>query len=120
MTPERAKQLLPIITAFAEGKPIQYRPRPHYTDWGDCSQRGLNFEAPGDYRIKPDVLKVEPYRRYLWRISDGTNRVRIGHVYQDNALQPGHVETHHYFIQWVDKDWVKESHEQEEKNATTA
>lgn len=52
MTPQRAKELLPIISAYANGEPIQYRKDTH-SEWRD-SLGGLGFEAQGcQYRIKP-------------------------------------------------------------------
>ena len=51
MTPQRAKELLPILTAYANGEPIQYR-RDNHSEWRD-SFGGLGFEAQGcQYRIK--------------------------------------------------------------------
>ena len=53
MTREEAKQLLPIIQAFADGKTIQAID-PYEDEWVD--QAGLNFKAlfEGQYRIKPE------------------------------------------------------------------
>ena len=58
MTREEAKELLPIIQAFADGKHIQWRN--HCKNWIDIDERdGLNTEFPlSVYRIKP-----EPYYR---------------------------------------------------------
>lgn len=50
MTKERAKELLPIITAFAEGKTIQAT---HGEDWKDIDCP--NWEATGArWRVKPE------------------------------------------------------------------
>lgn len=51
MTREQAKELLPVIQAFAEGKTVQFR----FSDgtWVDCRQ--LDFSGPQlNYRIKPE------------------------------------------------------------------
>ena len=54
MTREEAKELLPIIQAFAEGKEIQYRNS--FNEWIDIKKNeGLSFiKTPLDYRIKPE------------------------------------------------------------------
>ena len=61
MTREQAKELLPIIQAFAEGKIIQYK---NFLDeWTDIEENeGLSFiKTPLDYRIKPQP-KYRPFK----------------------------------------------------------
>jgi len=97
MTPERAKELLPIIQAFAEGKVIQYRETPAYM-WHPCPN-GASFNGRGEYRIKPATLK---YRLYIVRLSDEMRVV----AWND---QPGwgiaHIESGQNFIRWIDTEW---------------
>ena len=50
MTREQAKQLLPIIQAFAEGKVIQYK---YNTGWENMKNPSFNGN-PTEYRIKPE------------------------------------------------------------------
>lgn len=51
MTPERAKELLPVIQAFAEGKPVQYK---NDGEWKDVNPKyGLAWFDNCDYRVKP-------------------------------------------------------------------
>ena len=58
MTREEAKNLLPIIQAYAEGKTIQFRV--HINDeWRDVKELVLNGFT-GEYRIKPE-LKCRPF-----------------------------------------------------------
>lgn len=55
MTPEHAKALLPFITAYSEGKTIQYLKKGD-TVWRGMNEEGAFFHAPADtleYRIKP-------------------------------------------------------------------
>ena len=61
MTREEAKELLPIIQAFADGKHIQWRN--HCKNWIDIDERdGLNTEFPlSVYRIKPEP-KYRPFK----------------------------------------------------------
>ena len=56
MTREEAKELLPIIQAFAEGKAIQFKTK--YVDWieTDCP----TWVKQSQYRIKPEP-KYRPF-----------------------------------------------------------
>ena len=61
MTREEAKELLPIIQAFAEGKVIQYRNNSNeWLDIGKYSSVGFT-RLPLDYRIKPEP-KYRPFK----------------------------------------------------------
>ena len=57
MTREEAKEMLPIIKAFAEGKAIQYKN--NYVDWieTDCPI----WAKESQYRIKPQQ-KYRPFK----------------------------------------------------------
>ena len=97
MTREEAKELLPIIKAFAEGKEIQYRNS--FNEWIDIKKNeGLSFiKTPLDYRIKPEsqyrpfktqeecwneMLKHQPFG---WAKSKKSERhFSIGSVLWDN------------------------------------
>ena len=61
MTREEAKELLPIIQAWIEGKEIQYRTCPD--KWVDIEENErVNFTSPpSDYRIKPKP-KYRPFK----------------------------------------------------------
>ena len=61
MTREEAKELLPVIKAFAEGKEIQYRNS--FNKWIDIKKNeGLSFiKTPLDYRTKPEP-KYRPFK----------------------------------------------------------
>jgi hypothetical protein len=61
MTRENAKKLLPIITAYAEGKTIQVLLNPE--GWTD-SIGGLGFDSPPElYRIKPEPRIFDAFIR---------------------------------------------------------
>ena len=66
MNKERAKELLPVIQAFAEGKEIQYR-QINYPEgeWHDTL--APTWSPNCQYRIKP-----EPFERWLVVNSRGT------------------------------------------------
>jgi hypothetical protein len=56
MTPEHAKELLPIITAFANGEEVQYKNT--RGQWDIPDEYGLSFiERPDYYRIAPKPRK---------------------------------------------------------------
>ena len=58
MTREQAKELLPIIQAFAEGKQIEVKRKNEWFGIGD----DIYFsESPSDYRIKPEP-KYRPFK----------------------------------------------------------
>ena len=59
MTRGEAKEWLPIIQAWAEGKPIQYQ-----TDsrsWSDINKDLYTSNPPSNYRIKPEP-KYRPFK----------------------------------------------------------
>lgn len=62
MTREEAKELLPIIQAFAEGKTIQVKVTDNrWYDWKEKTDK-LNFNSdPQSYRIKPES-KYRPFK----------------------------------------------------------
>lgn len=59
MTREEAKEMLPIIKAFCEGKQIQFL----FDEWKDIDEIGIRefLENPELYRIKPEP-KYRPFR----------------------------------------------------------
>ena len=61
MTREEAKEWLPIIQAWAEGKPIQYQISPG--SWGiDINKDLYTSNSPSNYRIRPEP-KYRPFKR---------------------------------------------------------
>ena len=59
MTREEAKELLPIIQAFAEGKTIEIY---NSTEWQDLIIGSIKFDCkPSCYRIKPEP-KYRPFK----------------------------------------------------------
>lgn len=62
MTREEAKELLPIIQAFAEGKTIQVKALDGLWYSGEDGKCEINFNAdPQKYRIKPEP-KYRPFK----------------------------------------------------------
>ena len=60
MTREEAKELLPIIQAFAEGKTLQYRVNEENNEWENIINPKF-IDLPSNYRIKPEP-KYRPFR----------------------------------------------------------
>ena len=58
MTREEAKELLPIITAFAEGKTVQFMDN-NIGKWIECNKP--SFYGDTKYRIKPES-KYRPFK----------------------------------------------------------
>jgi hypothetical protein len=54
MTPERAKELLPVFAAFSEGKKIQCRPKNNVNWWTVYPPHVFNFEDGTEYRVEPE------------------------------------------------------------------
>ena len=55
MTREEAKEWLPIIQAWAEGKTIQYQINPELW-WTDINKDIYTGNPPSNYRIKPEPM----------------------------------------------------------------
>lgn len=55
MNRERAKELLPVIQAFAEGKEVEFKDKNSLNEgWcGELYQIGLEFNDDNIYRVKP-------------------------------------------------------------------
>ena len=58
MNRQEAKELLPVLQAFAEGKTVQFKNS--FEDWIDCDNIMFN-RPPKDYRIKPEP-KYRPFK----------------------------------------------------------
>lgn len=65
MNRDRAKKLLPIIQAYAEGKKLQYKVV-GYDDWHDVDDEdGINEGTRYEYRIKPSEKYNEIFKLKL-------------------------------------------------------
>lgn len=61
MTREEAKELLPILQAFAEGKEIEYRSKRFDEEWRKLIQiPGLSYDS-FEYRVEPET-KYRPFK----------------------------------------------------------
>ena len=88
MTIEEAKELLPIIQAFADGKAIQYRKG---YEWIDIKTgEDLSFlRPPSDYRIKPEP-RYRPFKTQEECWKEMLKHQPIGYIkskkFRDNVL----------------------------------
>ena len=66
MTRERAKELLPVIQAFADGKEVQFKSAPRkYSTAKWVTKEDMYFDTVDEFRIKP-----EPRTFYMREFSD--------------------------------------------------
>jgi len=72
MTPERARELLPIIQAYAEGKTVQYFVNGRWVNHGDPDFTG----QANKYRIKPEpkVIYVNEYNGMGYEALDSKDK----------------------------------------------
>lgn len=119
MTREEAKELLPIIQAFAEGKVVQYRNNSNeWLDIGKNASVGFTRD-PLDYRIKPEpkyrpfesleecwqeMLKHQPFG-WLREKVNKKEMIHIGRIYDipNNpfitlSIDEGHNYSSSYFF----------------------
>lgn len=113
MTREEAKQLLPIIQAFSEGKTIEQRCAESWVEVDkDC-----DFHFPANYyRIKPEskyrpfknaeecwkeMLKHQPLG---WTKDRDNNKTFVGSVNTDNTISMGSSEV--LFLEDTFKDFT--------------
>lgn len=101
MTPERAKELLPIIQAFAEGKTIQRKSKVNDA-WGDIVGQH-SFLNDYEYRLKPKTVK---FRTALFKYSLPNTGLFVSSVL--DAKSENFVEQLPQFVRWLG-DWQEVS-----------
>jgi hypothetical protein len=76
LTRERAKELLPVLTAWANGEVVQLKPKTAKT-WVDVEKDAyLEFRADHDWRIKPkarEFVIFETNQGVLFAADKGSN-----------------------------------------------
>lgn len=102
MTPERAKYLLPVIQAFAEGKAIQckcpqssLKPEPVWVD----ALPNLEWRDNWEYRIKPETIE---YRVALYCDGNGPPWARVTNQRNLDKV----IERQSEFVRWL-TDWIE-------------
>ena len=90
MTREEAKELLPIIQAWAEGKSIQYQ-----TDsgsWTDITKELYTGNHPSLYRVKPEP-KYRPFKNQAECWKAMYKQFDIGWIVNKNTKTPHHISS---------------------------
>ena len=110
MTREEIKEMLPIMQAFAEGKPIQFRKG---YEWIDIKTgEDLSFlRPPSDYRIKPEP-KYRPFKSQEECWNEMLKHQPFGWIYNKN-------DSCYYCIISVDEDKIELSPEMQPHSETT-
>ena len=106
MTRQEAKELLPIIQAFAEGKIIQIKALDGL--WHDDKGGDIRFYAkPKNYRIKP-LQKYRPFKnkKECWEemlkhqpfgwIKDGSRMCNVINIREDGVIAHNGVDNSWY------------------------
>ena len=83
MTRERAKELLPVIQALAEGKTVQFKGA-NAAEWSDCPDP--IFLSGIEYRVKP-----EPMVCYV-RVHDGFPKNPFGNAYPTKEVFSSRID----------------------------
>lgn len=98
MDRNQAKQLLPVIQAFSEGKTIQYRIRGNESAiWSDITKNYHDFSPHSFmYRIKPEyrpfanaeecLAEMQKHQLFGWVKDRDGNKVFIGGINSDNTI----------------------------------
>ena len=92
ITREVAKELLPILKAFAEGKAIQDKIE-GVTDWVDTEEINLEFEGQKIlHRIKP-TLKYRPFKNQAECWKAMFKQSNISWIVNKDTKTPHHIST---------------------------
>jgi len=88
MNRERAKELLPVIQAYAEGKTVQAKYKNREDDWDDQSSPSFYSEGSLEYRIKPEpeVIYVNRFGRNYFAF-DTKESCDFDHVIAERLLR---------------------------------
>lgn len=84
MTKENAKEFLPLVQAFAEGKQIQFNPSKYsIPNWQDVYDISFEYDSKS-YRIKPEPTRVpltsEDIPAVCWIRSKDSAELLVYHI----------------------------------------
>lgn len=107
-----------VLTALANGTPIQWRNKGTDGGWNDihvifnnamCDLVTGREDSCYEFRIKPTVLK---YRRWLAFDAQDSEQEYVGIFHFDSGESPEEFvkafDDGQRFIRWIDKDWQEE------------
>ena len=109
MTREEAKELLPIIQAFADGKTIQYNCENENPQWMDVqpNERVDFSQHPSRYRIKPAQKyrsfnnaeecwqEMQNHQPFGW-VKDGSRMCNVINISEDGVIAHNGVDNSWY------------------------
>ena len=84
MTRKEAKEWLPIIQAWIEGKSIQYQTSPE-SGWTDINKDLYTSNPPSNYRIKPES-KYRPFQSQEECWNEMLKHQSLGWVRYDDSI----------------------------------
>lgn len=118
MTREEAKQLLPVIQAFSEGRPIQYRIKDNKSaKWNDVDKNYHEFSPHSFmYRIKPEP-KYRPFANAEECLAEMQKHQLFGWV-KNQGLYRNIANVMSYSITFADNEARDVNYEQAFKNYT--
>ncbi len=93
MTKDEAIEYLPLITALAEGKTIQWRPT-MVLDWKDVDSPEFNNFIAAAFRIKP-----EP--KVIW-VNEYVDGEFYGYIDKDRALDQGNIQNTRRAVKYIE------------------
>lgn len=120
MDRNQAKQLLPIIQAFSEGRPIQYRIKDNKSaKWNDVDKNYHEFSPHSFmYRIKPEP-KYRPFANAEECLAEMQKHQLFGWV-KNQGLYRNIANVMSYSITFADNEARDVNYEQAFKNYTFA
>lgn len=101
MTPQQAKEFLPIIEAYANGKQIQHNDGTETNPMWTNNTPLMFDDSPKYYRIKPETKK---YR--IAEIKSGFNSLDKRIVIYTSENNANLIQQHPAFIRWI-TDWIE-------------
>ncbi len=93
MTKDEAIEYLPLITALAEGKTIQFLNTTN-KEWRDCNTMNVFGYAPECFRIKP-----EP--KVIW-VNEYVDGEFYGYIAKDRALDQGNIQNTRRAVKYIE------------------
>lgn len=91
-----------VVKAGLDGKDVQQWYHGRWVDLGKTLDVVPAFHVADAYRIKPEPVKVVPYKRYVYRNCNGKLGVTCTWL-GDDAL--AHQVEGGTFVKWIDTEW---------------
>lgn len=99
-----------VIKAWVDGVPVQYYAGGNWVTLQGPNMRRLPvFDPNANYRIKPEPVRSQGYRRFLYLGRDGVYYVSLCH--EGATVTPARIESDSEprwlpsFAGWIDTEW---------------